>query len=239
VADRSVVTDIDPLALHPPKDIFETVAEAAVGRVERPADLTTHLRRAVAYRTAAAQIDGLFQRIARAELDDTIATIRSRLDAASGRDPFEREQLMFEIAEGQRQRLLGLMHEGVGELADQFAKQAPTAPLAKAFRLLIAPDPATADGLTPLASASLMLAAHAVAAAMIRDDEAGQLTDDRLAALLAGGDGLERVTRAVIAPVLAAFGLADDAEDATDQDGTRHDRSSKAGDPGGETQEPG
>lgn len=237
--DRSVVTHIDPLALHPPKDIIETAFAGAVGKVERPADLTTHLRRGVADGTAEAQIDALFQRIAQAQLDDTVAAIRARLDAAKGQGRVEREHLMFQIAEGERQRLLILMREGVGGLADEFATRAEVAPLAQVLELLIESDPESADGLTPMALASLMLAAHVVAATMIHDDEAGHLTDDRLAALLARGAGLELVTRAVIGPVLSAFGLEDDSGAAGHQDDTRSDRSSKTRDPGGETSEPG
>ncbi|MFN3627928.1 MAG: hypothetical protein ACK4S3_08625 [Parvibaculum sp.] len=207
-ANRSVVTDIDPLALRPPKDIIETGFSGAVGKVKRPVDLTTHLRRAVSDRTAEVQLNDLFRRIARVQLDDTVAEIRARLDAASGQDRYERERLMFEIAEGQKQRLLGLMREGVGGLAKEFGKRTETASLAEAFKLLIASDPGAPDGLTPVASASLVLAAHAVAAEMVHDHEAGRLSDDRLAALLARGEGLEVVTRAVIEPVLAHCGLA-------------------------------
>ena len=130
-------------------------------------------------------------------------------------------------------------HRHIGGLAEQLDTQSATTSLAKAFRLLIASDPGTADGLTPTASTCLMRAAHTGAAAMIHDDEVGRLTDDRLAALLGRGEGVELVTWAVIAPVLTAFGLAEAAGDVGDQDGTRPDRSSKAVDPGGETPEPG
>src|SRR4051812_33385831 len=89
--------------------------------------------------------------------------------------------------------------QGVGGLAEQFAHKRATTSLAKAFRLLIASDSKTADELTPIVSASLMLAAHMVAIAMIHDDEASHLTDDW----------------AVVAPVLSACELADDSGDAS------------------------
>jgi hypothetical protein len=73
---------------------------------------------------------------------------------------------------------------------------------------MLAPDPASADGLSKIARASLELGLHGLAQALAEELNAGVLDDARLRLFLAGGPGMHAVGTALSKSIYQALGIS-------------------------------
>ena len=103
-----------------------------------------------------------------------------QLDALAGKNLFER------VVAGESQRVLNLMRY----IVEEMKKRHETGRLASLFDPLVAADPTTDNGLTPMATAALRLAQMALDGQMLDDYAKEKLDLDRMEMLM--GEDPER-----------------------------------------------
>ncbi|MCJ2055928.1 hypothetical protein MKL09_05110 [Methylobacterium sp. J-048] len=197
---RAVVTDIDPLAKSPPRDIVSWNAEAALGAVARPANLTAALGEAIRSGRAEAQIRSLMGRIQVFENDMAAARLLAQAEGAAALPDTEREALFTRLITSEAQRVLNLMRTSIADCklrASNPVEKAVVAFMEKVVEL----DPQAINGLTPEAARSIETACQALARQMSADCKAGLLDRARMGVLIGGGPG----AFAVLEPLKEAY----------------------------------
>ncbi len=198
-SSQTVVVDIDPLAEHPPDDISARTFAAALAPVRRPANLTAELAQGIHSGRSQADFNALMARIAERDLSLTVNDMLAEFEPAASLDAYEREQLFARVIHRQSQRVLNLTRHVLGELP---ARAPELAALWPSLHRLMEFDPASPSGLTPIATAFLELAKLALVQQMLADHAAGRLDRERVASLIAGGDGAVIAGRAVLQTLL-------------------------------------
>ena len=116
-------------------------------------------------------------------------------------DVFARKKLFERVVANESQRVLNLMRYVVGEMHKNLEARS----LAPFFGQLVAADPATENGLTPMATAALRLAEIALVGQMLDDYAKGELDLDRMDMLIGGGPGAAIVGQAMANPILRSL----------------------------------
>ncbi|OXC78649.1 HNH endonuclease [Caballeronia sordidicola] len=200
VADRPLrafVVDIDPLAEHPPNDIFEQQLHAQMLVPAKPHDRIDGLRDTIHSGEAAASLGLLIGRMQDHVARRTAINLVERLTkcAADGR-PLD--GLFAELSGELSQRAFNLLLHVV----DAFASQPGAAPFADAIRKLVETDPKSVNGLSPQASAALSIAQTALITKLKEEFQRGSLTAERAHELIASGPGAHVVGEAVLMPLV-------------------------------------
>jgi len=200
VADRPLkafVVDIDPLAEHPPNDIFEQQLDAQVLVPANPQNPIDGLRDTIHSGEAAASMGLLIGKMQDHVARRTATNIVERLTkcAADGR-PLD--GLFAELRDELSQRAFNLLQHVV----DGCAAQRGVEPFADAVRKLVEIDPRSINGLSPQASAALSIAQTALIAKLKEDFQRGSLTAERAYELIADGPGAHAVGEAVLMPLV-------------------------------------
>ncbi len=182
---QTVMTDIDPLAEHPPNDIVETRESTAVAVVSAPAKATKSLSSAIANGRSHAMLSGLMKSISNRDLARSATAILEKLTKAGQMDEVGRATHFEQVVRSESQRVLNLMRHVV----DEMKKNPGALSLAPSFEPLVAADPNADNGLTSEATLALRRAEAALALAMLDDFGKGRLNLDRLSMLIGGGPG--------------------------------------------------
>ncbi|WP_200171275.1 HNH endonuclease [Ectothiorhodospira shaposhnikovii] len=129
-------------------------------------------------------------------LNAEVEGIRRRLDDAQGQPKDVRENVLVEIVDEQGQRIFNHLHTGISELIER-NRDFP-AHIRARLEELIAPDSDSPSGLSDAALTALERGKIGFANEISRLQENGQLTDETLKLLLAGGLGCAAVLRPVL-----------------------------------------
>lgn len=201
---RSVTIDIDPLAEYPPNDIAKIKRDDALMRVARPQSQTAGLARAIASDDASGLFDDLLKRMTDHSLAKTAREMADELAKSSNAPREEVARRIRAILEARSQRVFNLMQWFINHFKRSQQGKSIQA-LWPTFDALIELDPTSANGLSPMAAASLLLAKEALLAAMIEDHWSGRLDERRFAELMGEGPGAAIVGAAILQPVLDAL----------------------------------
>jgi hypothetical protein len=202
----AVLYDIDPHADHPPDDLRESTPDTWPSFVEPPTESTKDLSDLLGSRVLAlmVRIEDRQWHLGTAGLLDAINGTR----ALVGIDRIER---LRELLRPHLGRVLLLAREVSAEFhrrAQAVDGDAAAAQLvAQGFEQRLAPDPASADGLSKVARASLELGLHGLAEGLAEELNAGALDDARLRLFLAGGPGMHAIGTALIKSIYQALGI--------------------------------
>jgi hypothetical protein len=203
-ASQSVVTDIDPLAKSPPKNIISWTEGEAKSAVYKPVNLSASLAEAIGSGKAQECMNDLMRRIADFGNQIAAAEIKGRVADAATLSEADREKLFSDIVSSEAQRVFRLMRYAAEDL-DTRARNPAERAMADFFELATALDPASANGLTEEASRSLVLASEALKKQLLEDFDAGILDQHRLQMLMGGGPGAHTVATAIIQRLLMSF----------------------------------
>ena len=131
-----------------------------------------------------------------AHLNAQVEDIRRRLDNAQGQPKDVRENVLAEIVDEQGQRIFNHLHKGISELIERNLDF--PAHIRAQLVQLIAPDSDSPSGLSDAALTALERGKVGLSNEISRLQEKGQLTDEALKLLLAGGSGCAAVLRPVL-----------------------------------------
>lgn len=138
------------------------------------------------------------------------AKMHAELTAYSNPSEFEGEQLLDRLINGQAQRVLNMTKWVLQDFKRRLpAELLPV--LGPMIDTMTAHDLSSANGLSPMANATLVLAKSALAAQMREDIKAGRLDELRIAKLMGEGPGAAVVGQAVLAPITSELLLSLDA----------------------------
>jgi hypothetical protein len=188
-ASRSVITDINPLAKSPPKDIETWSEDAAKCPVAKPDALTAGLSEAIKSGKAEACLKDLVRRMIEFERRAAAQKILDQVAGAAALPDTERSKLFADIVAQDRQRVLNLIRT----LAVKCRQEANNPVLLKFADFLdesCEADPTAPSGLTQAATAALDTACDALAKQMHTDFKAGCLDLDRVELLIGDGAGM-------------------------------------------------
>lgn len=204
VPSEAVIFDIDPLAEHPPHDLRETGVDRAVLPMgfTPPTTDTRNLEQLLRTRFRA-----LLSRVEDHHWVTSTRGLLESLNATRMLSAHERGERVTELLEPHLGRVL-LLARYVAEEVRRRAHDDVTRVLADAMEFILAPDPKSPDGLSTIARASLGLALAALVDVVVKDLNAGPLTDERLRLLLAGGPGAHAVGSILTQRVIAGLGKA-------------------------------
>jgi hypothetical protein len=197
----TVITDIDPLADHPPNDIVETRETAAIAVVSFPPDRKKSLAGAISSGKSQEIFSLLLRSISDYNRRKCAERMLRELKNAGELDAVARKELFERVVASESQCVLNLMRYVV----DEMKKRPEHRPLVRLFEPLVAFDPATDNGLTPMATAALSLAQMALAGQMMDDHTKGTLDLNKMEMLIGGGPGANIVGRAMADPVMRSL----------------------------------
>lgn len=201
---RTVTIDIDPMAAHPPNDIRKIESATAIARVSRPRHPTHGLATAIKSKTQEAVFTDLMRRISRHSLAKVAEKMHRELAEYSSLPITDRDQLIMRVLDGQAQRIMNIARYVLQELKTRFPSAVlPT--LGPIFDSMLAADPRSSNGLSPMASMTLQLAKSALAAQIQNDIQAGKLTENRLVQLMGEGPGAAVVGELILTPFIQAL----------------------------------
>jgi hypothetical protein len=197
----TVITDIDPLADHPPNDIVETREAVAIAVVSLPPDRKKSLAGAISGGKSQEMFSQLLRSIGDRNRRKCAERMLKELENADELDAVARKGLFERVLASESQRVLNLMRFVV----DEMKKRPEQKRLVPLFEPLVAFDPTTDNGLTPMTTAALSLAQMALAAHMMDDHTKGTLDLNRMEMLIGGGPGANIVGHAMADPVMRSL----------------------------------
>jgi hypothetical protein len=197
----TVITDIDPLAEHPPNDILERREPSALAVVSLPADRKKSLAGAISNGKSQEMLSGLLRSISDRDRRKCAERMLKQLENAEQLDALARKNLFERVVGSESQRVLNLMRY----IVEEMKKRQETGRLAFLFDPLVAADPTTDNGLTPMATAALRLAQMALVGQMLDDYAKEKLDLDRIEMLIGGGPGAAIVGQAMADPVMRSL----------------------------------
>lgn len=193
-SDETVVTFINPLAEHPPADIFVSRRAGLLFQVERPSDLTEHLRAMIASGVAQQQFSRLIRGVEAWNRERAFTPLVGEIHNAALLAPADRNRLIRSLIDDQGQRIVNLMgHVAKG---DASTKTPGAAPIMSAFAAMTTGDPKSSSGLSPTGEAALAAAKDGLCRQI--ESECQGMTLDRLTMLLGGGAGAYVVGQAML-----------------------------------------
>jgi hypothetical protein len=197
----TVITDIDPLAEHPPNDILESREPVALTVVSMPADRKKSLASAISDGRSQEAFSNLLRSIADRDRRTCAERMLKELKGSEQLDAFGRKTLFERVVASESQRVLNLMRH----IVDGMKRHPETRSLARLFDPLVASDPTTGNGLTPMATAALRLSQMALVGQMLDDYAKEKLDLDRMEMLIGGGPGAAIVGQAMADPVMRSL----------------------------------
>jgi hypothetical protein len=202
MAEQAVIIDIDPLAEHPPEDIFERRESSAVAIVTRPSSLISSLSEDIINSRVEESFNVLLKQISTRNLVFTAEQMWEEIKGADQLDLLARKKLFETVLYRQSQRILNMMRyvNEVLKASDPLMRE-----LAPLLDQLVASDPTAANGLSNEATALLLLAQHALLAQMLDDYTHACLDKDRLELLIEGGLGTYIVGQAITNPIFSVL----------------------------------
>lgn len=204
IASKTVTVDIDPMADHPPNDIRKVESATALARVSPPAQPTAGLASAISDKTQELMFIDLMRRIEAHSLAKVAAKLHAELAAYSTLSSVDGDLLIARVVDGQAQRVFNIVKWVLQNYKPRLpAELLPV--LGPSIDSMMARDPNSANGLSPMANATLALAKGALVAQIREDLEAGQLDQRRLEALLGEGPGAAVVGEIVLTPIVEAL----------------------------------
>lgn len=196
--DKTVIIDIDPLADRPPLDIHETRGDAALAPVVRPVSLTAGLANDIQQRGTEARFSTLLDDISTWQLDRTAGELLPEINAARSLDAPMRQQRIWELLTGQRQRVFNLISHAVKEFKTQLLTDSKLAAVAPSLDAIIASDPSSPTGVTAIASSALELGLGALTAHICQQLDAGDMDLPLFRSLLGEGQGAAIAARPIL-----------------------------------------
>lgn len=192
------LTDIDPLAEHPPDDIRISTLTGApeVPFVAPRTDDARHVRERLEANTAE-----LFQRVDDRQWTTTTAGLLDAINATREVPLAARTERLASLLSPHDARLLALLRFAAGVMKSNEG----LAELAVLFDGLVTPDSTAADGLGTAPRAFLELARVHLAGVIATELERAPVEATRLRVLLTGGQGTAIVASAVIGHLLRAL----------------------------------
>lgn len=203
-ATKTVITDIDPLAKSPPKDIRSWTEEAAVGMVPPPTHPTAALAAAISSGKAERTIVDLMRRITEFERRTAARELLQKIASRGALSEAERGKLFGQLIAAEAQRVFNLLRH----VAADFKLQANNSLALRISALLdkaVELDPSSDNGLSTEATVSLQLGCEALKYQMEEDYKQGLLDQDRMEMLIGGGAGAAVVGRAIMDRISSQF----------------------------------
>ena len=195
-ASQTVITDIDPLAKSPPKDIHNWTENAAKGAVSRPANLIASLTNAISSGKVQTNLQKLIERMKEFERRTAAGKILSKFTDAAILSHTDRNKLFSDVASSESQRILQLVQTTARNYklrASNAFEHGFVGFLEKSTEL----DPTSTNGLTAKTTQYLAIACDALAKQMIKDFESGILYQERVEMLIGGEIGMYTVATAL------------------------------------------
>jgi hypothetical protein len=193
----AVISDIDPLAKSPPKDITVLTVDTALGAVTRPSVLSASLSHAIHSGGAQALVQKLMQQIEDHERNTASSLIIEKTRGAATLPASDRDDLFSSIVVDEAQRVVNLM-QYVAKDAERRAGNPIERAIADFLQKAVKLDSMAPNGLSGEAAISLAKVSKALAKQMADDCMAGVLDQDRLAMLLGGGPGAALVGKVLL-----------------------------------------
>ena len=201
---KTVTVDINPTATGTPDDIRTVETLSAVARVTRPIKPTEGLSSAISNKSQEKAFTELMRKIEAHSLKNTAKKIHNALAPYFTLSEFEAEELVNCVIDAEAQRVLNMVKFVLQDYKlKTSAVNQPT--LAALIDSMIAHDPKSTSGLSPMAAATLALAKGALATQMHIDIKSHLLNERRIAELLGEGPGLAVVGEAVFGPLIASL----------------------------------
>jgi len=200
IADRpseATVIDIDPLAEHPPNDIFEQKLSAQALAPLRPENLTSKLGESIHSGEGQASLHLLIGKMQEHVARRAALDIVERLNQSAAH-PESLDRLLEDLRTELIQRVFNLLRFAITGLAVQAGME----PFKHVLNALVEIDPTSANGLSPQASAALHIAQAALIAKLKEEFQAGSLTPEMAYELIAAGPGAHVVGEAVLRPFI-------------------------------------
>ncbi len=201
VLTKTVTVDIDPMAAHPPSDIKRVEAPTAIARVEVPEQPTAGLHAAIVNKSQEEAFTQLMRKIEAHSLAKTAAKMHTALAAYPTLPEFEGELLVNRVIDEQAQRVLNITRWVIRNF-DMSLPEDVRSTLSPILHSVLADDPNSVNGLTPMANAFLALAMSSLASQIRIDIKADRLNQRRIAELLGEGPGATVVGSAVLGALL-------------------------------------
>jgi hypothetical protein len=198
----TVITDIDPLAEHPPNDLVEKREPLAIAVVASvPVDRTKSLAGAISSGRSHEMLSGLLRSIGDRDRRKCAERMVEELKNAGQLDAMARKKLFEKVLGNESQRVLNLM----GHIVEEMKKRPENKSLVPFFEPLVAVDPTMENGLSPMATAALRLSEMALVGQMLDDYAKGELDLDRMEMLIGGGPGAAIVGQAMADPIMRSL----------------------------------
>ncbi len=204
VETKAVTVDIDPMAAHPPDDIQTVPSASAIARVRSPTQPTASLAAALANNTQEVALTDLVRRIEAYSLAKVAAKMHVELAAYSTLSSVEGDLLIARVVDEQAQRVFNMVKWLLRDYKPRLPADLLPA-LGPSIDSMMARDPNSANGLSPMANATLALAKGALVTQIREDIKSGRLDRRRLEALMGEGPGAAVIGEIILAPVVAAL----------------------------------
>ena len=146
-------------------------------------------------------LSGLLRSISDRDRRKCAERMLKQLENAEQLDALARKNLFERVVGTEFERVLNLMRY----IVEEMKKRQETGRLAFLFDPLVAADPTTDNGLTPMATAALRLAQMALVGQMLDDYAKEKLDLDRIEMLIGGGPGAAIVGQAMADPVMRSL----------------------------------
>ncbi|MHB8252152.1 MAG: hypothetical protein ACYDEV_00275 [Acidiferrobacter sp.] len=203
--DKTVITDIDPLAKSPPHDIHEAKSEMALAPVAKPASLTAGLANDIQKGGMEERFTTLINKISGWSLDQAVTALLPQVNATRLLNAWERKQRIRELLSDQRQRVFNLISHTLKMFATQLRADPKLAALAPSLDALMAADPNSQTGITQVASSALELGLDALTAHICQELDAADMDLAQMRLLLEGGPGAAIAAEPVLECILGNF----------------------------------
>lgn len=194
---KAVVTDIDPLAKAPPKDIHTSALNTSLGAVTKPNQLNAGLADAISSGKAVAILNDLMRRITDFERNTAAAKIMEQIESAMASASGNTKAVFTEITLRESQRVLNLMSYLAKDLKNHACDPVRCA-MAEYMEQASKLDPTTENGLSDHATRSLEIACNSLANQMYQDWKDGKLDHNRVSMLIGGGPGVATIGSALL-----------------------------------------
>lgn len=203
VHSGAVIFDVDPLAESPRDD--HDLRQTALERSQVPALLTPPISSTlVPENFLHERARSLLKRVSDLHWSNSTRGLLDSLNATRIILRHERTGHVAALLAPHKGRVLFLA-QYVAEESRRRSHDEITRFIADTLESLLAPDPNSEDGLSPIAGASLCLAFASLADVISEELEAAPLTDERLRMLLAGGPGAHAVGRVLTEQIICAI----------------------------------
>jgi len=197
VKTKAVTIDIDPLANHPPNDFLKREQYAAFARVSPPEAQTIGLENAIKSGKAEELLNELMIRLSEFDLSRTAEAMYDELKNACDLAPEKRRELFAAALEKRSQRIWNAIRTVVSSFKDSLHE--PVAGLlTPMLDACVALDADSSNGLSDLATHSLELAHIALLDQLLKDQENGTLSVQRVSDLMGSAPGYAVVGAAVL-----------------------------------------